>query len=154
MALANGGTGREADPGDTATVTFSAQLNATTICSAWNNSGTQTVSNATITFANGTLGSDTLTATSATCTGDGNFGTLAPGNYVTGTVTFTGSTITWNPANDTLTFKLGTTIGGGTNRRTNVTAAAPAYTASANVTDIGGVPVSTTTFTSGSTSGF
>ena len=150
VALANGGTAKRVDPGDTATVTFSAQLNATTICSAWTNTGTQTVTNATISFTAGT--NATFTATSTTCTGNGNFGTVSTGaNYVTGTVTFTNSTITWNPATDTLTFKMGTA---GTGTRTNVTAGAPGYTASANVSDESGIPVSTAAFTSGSNSGF
>ena len=152
VALANGGTAKRVDPGDTATVTFSAQLNATTICSAWTNTGTQTVSNATISFTAGA--NATFTATSATCTGNGNFGTVSTGgNYVTGTVTFTNSTITWNPATDKLTFTMGTAGGSGT-RSFNVTAGAPGYTASANVNDGSGIPVSTAAFTSGSNSGF
>ena len=151
VALANGGTLKKADTGDTATITFSAQLDATTICAAWSNSGIQTVANATITFTSGTP--DSFTATSPTCTGGGNFGTVYTGstNYVTGTVTFTGSTIAWNPNNDTLTFTLGTTLG---TVGTNVTAGAPGYTLNANVTDIFGFPASVTRFTSGSASGF
>ncbi len=135
-------------------MTFSAVLNATTICSNWTNTGTQTVTNATITFANGGT-DDTFTATSGTCTTNDNFGTISTGgNYVSGTVTFTGSTITWNPTTDTLTFKLGTVGTGSGNRNTNVTAGKPGYTASANVTDMSGIPVSTVAFTSGSSSGF
>ena len=155
VVLANGGTAGTIDSNDTATVTFSAQLNASSICSAWTNTGTQTVTNATITFTN-SANNDTFAATSATCTGTGNFGTVSTGgNYISGTVvTFTGSTITWNPTTDTLTFKLGTLGTGSANRHTGVTAGAPGYTASANVTDLSGVPVSTSTFTSGSTSGF
>src|SRR5205807_1683114 len=42
--LANGGPlSGKADSGDTATFTFSEQLNATTLCSTWTNSGTQTL---------------------------------------------------------------------------------------------------------------
>ena len=156
VALANGtGTARTVDPGDTATVTFSAQLNATTLCSTWTNTGTQTLTNATITFTNAG-NNDTFAATSASCTGNGNFGTVSTGgNYISalsGTVTFTNSTITWNPVANTLTFKMGA-AGGGT-PRTNVTAGGPGYTVGANVTDVSGIPVSTTPFTSGTTSGF
>ena len=96
---------------DTATVTFSGPLTSSTICSTWTGTGTQTLTNATITFVNGTGGNpDTFTATApgTTCSGGGNFGTVnSGGNYISGTVTFTGSTITWNPTADTLTFKMG-----------------------------------------------
>ena len=115
------------------------------------------MTNATITFVNGTGGNpDTFTATApgTTCSGGGNFGTVnSGGNYISGTVTFTGSTITWNPTADTLTFKMGNPGGSGT-RNTRVPAGKPGYTASANVTDTSGLPVSTANFTSGSTSGF
>ncbi len=153
VALANGGTAQKADSGDTATITFNEQLNATTICSAWSNSGIQTVSNATITFTSGAP--DSFTATSSTC-GGGNFGTVYTGsaNYVTGTVTFTNSTIAWNPNNDTLTFTLGTLATGGANVGTNVTAGTPGYALNAAVTDLFGFPASTTRLTSGSASGF
>ena len=67
-------------------------------------------------------------------------------------MTFTNSTITWDPTTDTLTFKMGTA--GGTGTRNTVNAGAPGYTASASVTDISGVPASTTAFTSASNSGF
>ena len=48
VTLASGGLTKEVSPNDTATVTFSAQLNATTICSGWTNTGPQSVTNATI----------------------------------------------------------------------------------------------------------
>jgi hypothetical protein len=152
VALANGGTARTIDSNDTAAVTFSAQLNASSICSTWTNTGTQTLTNATITFANAG-NNDTFTATSTTCTT--NFGTVTTGgNYVGGNVTFTNSTITWNPTTDVLTFTLGTLGTGAGNRNTGVTAGKPGYTASANATDTSGIPVSTATFTSGTNSGF
>ena len=53
IALASGSG--QVSSGDTATITFSGQLNATSLCSTWTNNGTtQTLTNATITFANGT----------------------------------------------------------------------------------------------------
>ena len=142
--------------GDTATVTFSGPLNASTICSTWTGTGTETLNNATITFTNGTTDTFAATAPGTTCSGEGNFGTVNSGsNYVgnNGTVTFTASTITWSPTADTLTFVMGNAGGTGT-RNTRVTAGKPGYTASANVTDTSGLPVSTTAFTSGTTSGF
>ena len=156
VALANGGVPKTIDPGDTATVTFSEPLDASTICSAWSNTGIQTVSDATITVANGS--SDSITATSSSC-GGGNFGTvlLGSGNYVSGTgsLTFTGSTIAWNPNNDTLTFTLGAqhTIGLVT-VGTNVTGGFPAYAADTNMADQSGNAVDTSQITSGTKSGF
>ena len=154
VALANGGGSVTA--GDSATVTFNDQLSATTICSAWTNSGIQTLSNATITFANGTFGNpDSFTATSSSCSAS-NFGTVYSGStgYVSGTVTFTNSTIAWNPNNDTLTFTLGTLSSGSGNVHTGVAAGDAGYSLSGSVSDINGFPGSTTTFTSGSASGF
>ena len=153
IVLANGGIAKTADSGDTATVTFSEQLDASTICAAWDNSTVQTVSDATITFANGNP--DSFTATSATC-GGGNFGTVALGsNYVSGsgTLSFTGSTVAWNPFNDTLTFTLGTRHTTGlVTVVTNVAVGTPAYRADSNMADLSGNGASTTQIT-GSTSG-
>ena len=132
---------------------MSQQINATTLCSAWNNSGTQTITNATISLANNGS-NDLLTVTAAsTCTGGGGpFGTVATGgNYVSATVTFTNSTIQWNPTTDTLTFTLGTKVG---TVRTGVGAGYPGYTASAIAKDMFSNLVSTVLFTSGSLSGF
>ncbi len=159
IVLSNGGISKTSDSSDTATVSFSEQLDASTICSSWDNSGIQMVSDATITFTNGNRRNpDSFTATSATC-GGGNFGTvsLGSGNYVsgTGTLSFTGSTVAWNPNNDTLTFTLGAqhtsglvTVG------TNVTAGFPAYGADANMADQSGNSAYTANITSGSLSGF
>ena len=123
---------------DTATVTFSGPLTPSTICSTWTGTGDPDVDQCHDHVVNGTGGNpDTFTATApgTTCSGGGNFGTVnSGGNYISGTVTFTGSTITWNPTADTLTFKMGNPGGSGT-RNTRVPAGKPGYTASANVTD-------------------
>ena len=113
------------------------------------------MTNATITFTSAG-NNDTFTLrTLGHLHGNGNFGTVSTGgNYVTGTVTFTNSTISWNPTTDVLTFKLGQSGRGSGNRQTNVTAHAPGYTAEPNVTDTSGIPISTTTLQSGNTSGF
>jgi hypothetical protein len=155
VALTNGGVSKTMDSGDAATVTFNEALDASTICSAWNNAGIQTISDATITVTNGTT--DSFTATSPSC-GGGNFGTVALGaNYVsgTGTLTFTGSTIAWNPNNDSLTFTLGTQHTSGlVTVVTNVGTNFPAYTADPDMADQSGNAVDTTKLTSGTKSGF
>lgn len=156
VALANGGTAKIADAGDTMRITFSTTLNATTLCSAWVNNGTsQTINNATVTFTN--AGSnDTLAVTSTaspSCTGNGHFGTFISGaDYVQGTETYTGSTIVWNPTNNTLTVTLQNPAGG--QRNNNVTAGKPGYTPSSGITDLGGNALPTTNFTSPTTTGF
>ena len=153
VVLANGtGTAGTIDQGDSANVTFNGVLNASTVCSSWNNSGNQTMSG-TITFTNNG-NNDSFTVSGTTC-GTARFGTLfSGGNYVSngGAVSFTGSTIAWSPSTKKLTFTFGTRRGNSFN--TGVTAGTPGYSASANVTDTSGNPVSTSTFTSASTSGF
>jgi hypothetical protein len=151
VALANNnGT---AGTGDSATIVMSQQINASTLCSVWTNSGTQSISNATIALSN-SGSNDVLSVTSAsTCSGGGNFGTVPNGgNYVSSTVTFTNSTVQWSPTTDTLTFTLGTKNSGSV--RNGVGAGDPGYTASANVKDMFNNVVSTTLFTSGTASGF
>ncbi len=154
VVLANGGTAKKADSGDTATITFNEALQASTICSSWTGTGTKTLTNATITFTNNGY-NDTFAATSSSCTGGGNFGTVGTGaSYVSGPVTFTNSTISWNPTTDKLSFTLGTLGTGTFNVSTNVTAGFPGYTASGSVTDTSGNAISTTTFTSTTATGF
>jgi type II secretory pathway pseudopilin PulG len=136
-------------PGDSATVVMSGQINPSTMCSAWTGTGILTLSNVTITLGN-SANNDLLNVTTASTCSSLNFGTVATGNnYVNANVTFGGSTVSWNPTTDTLTFTLGSTIGnGGSNIRTGVTAGLPAYTASSAAKDVFGNSVSTITFTS------
>ncbi|MEY2567492.1 MAG: hypothetical protein QOE35_2021 [Actinomycetota bacterium] len=148
--LANGsGTAGTADTGDTATITFSEQLNAATFCSTWTNSGTQTLTNATVSLTNAGA-TDTLSVTSSSCTF--NFGGLVVGDYVSATATFTSSTLTWDPTAKTLTVTLGT-FGSGT-LKTGVATAKQKYTAVAAVTDMAANAMPTTTFTDLVTTGF
>jgi type II secretory pathway pseudopilin PulG len=146
VTLTSSGTPGEASTGDTATITFSEQLDASTICSAWANNGlTQSVSDATVTLSN--AGSnDALSATSASCSTNGNFGSVATeNNYVSSTTTFVNSTITWNPATYTLTFTLGTYSTG--TRLTGLGNSTPKYTADSNMADLSGNSVSLTQIT-------
>jgi len=75
-------------------------------------------------------------------------------SYVSGTVTFSGSTITWAPGTDTLTFTLGSTVGGSNRISSGVTMGFPGYTADPQMTDTSGNPISTSNFTSATKSGF
>lgn len=108
VVLGNGGVGQKVDNGDTAMITFSEKLDASLLCSSWTNVGTQSITNATITFTD-SGGNDTFAVTataSPSCTSNGKFGTLnTAGDYVGGgggnALVFTGSTITWDPTANT-----------------------------------------------------
>ena len=153
VSFALGGTNGAAGNGqvssnDTVTLQFSGQMDATTLCSAWDNSGTQTLSgnNAGGVFVtitnNGS--NDTLSVTSGQCTF--NFGSIAlNANYVTATTTFAGngggqSSITLG-TDGKLVIKLGSGTSGS---QTNVSASIPVYTPAAGLKDIGGSSLATT----------
>lgn len=152
VVLAPVGTANQlAEANETATVTFSEPLDAALLCSAWNNSGVQQLTNATVTIAD-SAGSDPMTATSSSCASGGHFGAVIPGDYVGGgSTTFTNSTITWDPSARTLTIKLGAI---GTNKDSTHGAKAPKYTADAAAADLAGNPAVTTTFTDSTTTGW
>ena len=98
--LANGGANAgKAETSDTATFTYSEQLNAASLCSVWTNAGNQTLNNATVTLTDNGV-TDALSVTTASCAF--NFGSDVVGDYVSATATFTNSTVTWNPAAKTL----------------------------------------------------
>ncbi len=153
VALASGNG--KISAGDTATVTFNTALQPSSICANWNGTGSKSLNNAVITFTNNGT-NDSFSATSTTCGGGGSFfGTVFTGaSYVTGTVTFSNSTIAWNSSTDTLTFTMGSNIGNPGNLSSGVTAGFPGYAADPNMTDTTGNSISTTTFTSGSKTGF
>jgi hypothetical protein len=148
--LANGGANPgKAETGDTATFTYSEQLNATSLCSVWTNAGNQTLNNATVTLTNNGA-TDALSVTTASCTF--NFGSDVVGDYVSATATFTNSTVTWNPAAKTLTITLGTFASG--TLKTGVATVAQKYTPVAAITDLAGNAMSATLFTDGAATGF
>jgi hypothetical protein len=134
----------KAEQGDSLAIQFSEQLDATKICSAWNNTGTQTLNgNGDITVTISTA--NVLTVTSGTCTL--NVGSVALGSDAkygsAGALSFSGnganaSSVTWN-GSSTLTIKLGK-VGTATSGTTTI-ANAPSYTAAAGLADIPGNPL-------------
>jgi hypothetical protein len=72
--------------------------------------------------------------------------------YSSATSTFTSSSLTWNPTNNTLTITIGGQASGTV--ATNVTAGKPKYTPSASITDLAGNAMATTQFPSTVASGF
>jgi hypothetical protein len=153
VTLANGLVLGKMDTGDTATITYSEQLNASTLCSAWSsNSTTQSVSNATVTVTDvGTSPTaDSLTVSTPSCTF--HLGTVVIGDNVTGgagkTATFTSSTLSWNPTTNKLTITVGTFVGTSTATiRTGVAALAPKYTPDVALADLAGNTMAATQFT-------
>lgn len=151
VVLANGGTSSTIDQGDTATVTFSEQLDAAKLCPSWTNGVVQTLSDVVITVVN-QGGHDEVSLTSPSCAVL-NFATAASpvntnANYVTQglTVVFTG-TITWNPGANTVTITFGTVTSGAGSLKTGVTSNQAKYGPPAGLTDVAGnpLPVSNTT---------
>ncbi|TQJ33548.1 OmpL47-type beta-barrel domain-containing protein [Arthrobacter sp. SLBN-122] len=167
--LGGGTTAGTADAGDTLTIRYSEALDASKICSIWNNTGAQILkanNDVTVTFNHSTSGSttsNTMTVTSKTCTL--NIGTISLGsnaNYAsTATpVVFVGtntgvSTVTWNPDTFSLTIQLGATKNNTGAQGTNVGADFPAYAPASGLTDVAGNPLATApAFTSTSSSRF
>jgi hypothetical protein len=149
VALANGGVAKTADAGDTATITYSEKIKASTFCSTWVDDGsTQTLTGVTLNFVNNGA-TDALTIASAGCTF--HLQQVAAGAFISATMTIPGSTLAWNPTAKTLTITLGTPSG---SVSTNVSPGKPSYTPDAALTDLAGNAISTATFTSGSNSNF
>ncbi|MDQ0632511.1 hypothetical protein QFZ40_000420 [Arthrobacter pascens] len=148
ITLLNGGGTQglgKAEQGDSLTIQFSEQIDATKICSTWNNTGTQTLTgnnNVTVNIST----SNILTVTSS-CPGL-NVGSIALGSNAkyasAGALSFgtngngNASSITWD-GSTTLTLKLGKSNGGTSG--TTTTADAPTYTPAAGLTDLAGNPL-------------
>jgi hypothetical protein len=165
-ANGSGGTVGKMDQNDTITLTFSGQINASTVCSAWTNgsSSTQSASTGSVVTVNntGTGNSDILTFSSApTACGTFNFGSIDLGSsaYVTSpgnshkATTFSGSTIAYNGTTHTLTITLGTVA---TNGGSEGTVASSAFTLSLsnNIVDTGNNALSSYGFVSSSVQQF
>ena len=125
--------------GDEVRITFSQVLDVSTICSGWSGTTDQSIggSGVVVTFTNGGT-TDTLSVTAAGCT----VGTLAAGNYVSSTATFSGSTastesrLMWTEATRTLTIHLGSRTSGSVN--SGVAAGTVSYTPSTAMKDRAG----------------
>ncbi len=155
VALANHGTAGTVDAGDTATIGFSQPMRASTFCSAWtSDTVTQTITGATLTLTSAGGAGDRLTVSAASgCTFA--LGTVRAGvKYLTsGNVTFSSSTITYDPSAKTLTLTLGTPSST-TTIKTGVTAGRPRYQPSSGHLSIIGLTLSTRTVTSSTASGW
>ena len=151
-ANGSGGTVGKLDANDTIALTFSGQINASTVCSAWTNGLTTTQSTSAgsvVTITNSGSGDNILSFTTApTACGTFNVGSIDLGSssYVTSSgnshksVTFTNSTISYNGTSHLLTITLGTAGGGGT--ANVVTSSALTVSLSTSVLDTGNAALS------------
>jgi hypothetical protein len=160
VVLANAGTAGTVAASDTATITYSEVIDATTFCSTWANGSTQTISGTSITIQIADNGNnDILTITAvgaANCGGTGNFhlGSIAlGGNYVSTTRTFNSGTgrLQWTPGSNTLQIRLGTASG---TVNSGVAVGTPVYTPSSSLKDIAGNTINTSAFSAPATSRF
>jgi hypothetical protein len=147
--------------GDTMTMTFSAALNPSTICSIWTTNGTAYSSNvAVITLSNPTSGNDTMSITDSACSGGLNYFAsnvlnLGAAGYVGGTApstaVFSPSTIAINAADTVVTITFGSlTSGSVANIASNP---GVTYIPSTSILDQNGNPISGT-FTDSTTKFF
>ncbi|WP_454698253.1 beta strand repeat-containing protein [Arthrobacter humicola] len=163
ITLANGtgspkSTASTADRGDTLTLQYSEAMDPARFCPLWN--GTAPLSG-TVTLSDGGTGgsNDTLSVSATGCTTLA-LGTLALGaNYIGTTPAVFGangaaSTLTWDPATNTLILKLGTLANNSGTPLTQVNSGNPAYTPAANLSDLAGNPLATSTTTSATKTGF
>jgi Bacterial Ig-like domain len=166
VRLLNGGVAGTADAGDTLTIQYSETMDASKFCSTWNNNGPQTLStnnDVSVTISHSAT-ANTLAVASKTCTL--NIGTISLGanaNYAATTtpVVFAGvnanvSTVSWNPATNSLIIKLGGTKNG-TGTLGTGTIDYPVYTPPSGalpLTDLAGNTLGAAAYTSATKTGF
>lgn len=146
-----GGNAGRATSGDTLTLVYSADMNASTICSSWNSAASTQSASATVSIS---AVNDTLTLTGGSCSAPAFGSVLLNGNYnshASQARTYA-ATMIWTKATGTLVITLND---GGTNgtRGDSVLASLPVYTPPAGAADVAGNPM-TGTFTAGAASGF
>lgn len=165
LVAANGtGTAGKIDSGDTITITFSGQIDASRVCSAWtdNLTTTQTALGSTVSVNNTGTGNDDVLTFSHNPTGctSFNFGSIDLGStqYVTSpggshqAVTFSNSTISYNGTTHTLQITLGTLGGSGTEN--TVSSSILTLTLSASVVDAGDNALTSNSFATAAGSQF
>jgi hypothetical protein len=137
LTIANGGTIRRPDAGDTVTFVWSEVIDPISILAAW----TGSASNVTVRITNGSTGNDVLTVWNSANTAQLPFGSvnLGSGSYVGTTTTFgassaaTRSTMTWT--NDRIVVRFGTASATAT---TNTATGTTVWTPSTTVFDRAG----------------
>lgn len=153
VTLANGGSSNgKAEPGDKVTIKFSEALDASSICSTWNNTDpVQTISGSGVVVAISSTNSLTVISGCPTL----RFGSVALGGsyYGSGILQFSGSSLTWDKPALQLTVTLGSVSSGSSGNATQQSGT-PTYTPQTGLTDIAGNTVPTTPISGASTSRF
>ncbi|CAB4877684.1 unannotated protein [freshwater metagenome] len=153
-----GSTSRQAEVGDTITVSFDSRLRPASICSGWsdaNTTSTQSITTASVVLnGTGTNSTISITGNPTGCT-TFNFGTIDLGrsDFTNGAnTTFASSTVAWDPVNKQIKITLGTVSGtNNTVRAPNGITATATFTQSANLLSEAGASVSGTWTFSGQT---
>ena len=141
VAMANGGTAKTADSGDTLTITFSNDMDPHTLCSGWDPTSASQLANGTASISTGNV----LTFSSPSCTAPA-FGSVSlNAAYNTGTAarTFT-ATMAWTQSSGALVITF-TSMGSGGTAGTGLSPAAPVYTPVPGAADKAGNPLGTIT---------
>lgn len=152
ITMANGKSSGVADKGDTLTIVFSSDMDAHTLCSAWDSTSATHSATGTVSIS---AANDTLTLTSGgSCLVPAFGSVLLNGDYNSNASqarTFS-APITWTQSTGTLVITLNDN---GTNgsKGSGVPSSLPVYTPPADAADIAGNPL-TGTFTAGIASGF
>ncbi|MEZ2389754.1 hypothetical protein AB6813_09435 [bacterium RCC_150] len=141
VTMANGGTAKTADSGDTLTLVFSTDMDAHTLCNGWDSTSATQTATGTASISTGNV----LTFSSLSCTAPA-FGSVSLGAaYNTGTSarSFT-ATMAWTQSTGNLVITF-TSNGSGGTAGTNLSPASPVYTPAPGVTDRAGNAVGTVT---------
>ncbi|GAB3563687.1 hypothetical protein GCM10027405_18670 [Arthrobacter alkaliphilus] len=139
VTMANGGTAKTADSGDTLTIVFSTDMDAHTLCSGWNStSATQSVTG-TASISTGNV----LTFFSSSCTAPafGSVSLNAAYNKGTAARTFA-ATMDWTQSTGTLVITF-TSNGSGGTAGTSLSPATPVYSPAPGAADKAGNAVGT-----------
>ncbi|WP_284989810.1 hypothetical protein [Arthrobacter sp. efr-133-TYG-120] len=141
VTMANGGTGKTADLGDTLTIVFSTDMDAHTLCSGWDSTSAALTATGTASISAGNV----LTFVGSTCPAPA-FGSVSLGAaYNTGTSARTFSaTMAWTQSSGTLVITF-TSNGSGGTAGTGLSPATPVYSPATGATDKAGNPVGTVT---------
>ncbi|GAA3317630.1 OmpL47-type beta-barrel domain-containing protein [Arthrobacter ramosus] len=141
VTMANGGTAKTADSGDTLTIVFSTDMDAHTLCNGWDSTSATQTASGTASISTGNV----LTFSSPSCTAPALGSVSLGAAYNTGTSarSFT-ATMAWTQSTGDLVITF-TSNGSGGTAGTGLSPASPVYTPAPGAADKAGNPVGTIT---------
>jgi hypothetical protein len=143
LSIANGGTLKKPDQGDTITITYSQPIKVSSFCSTWtNDTQNQTLTTSQLQLVKVGTTATKIQLAAGDCGGGFNLGTIdgLSKNYTSATITYTNSTITWTAATKQLKITLGTPSA--TTTAVNTTSTAT-YTPAAGLQSTNATPIDT-----------